>query len=507
MKKRFVLLFTIFCILLLAGCNKKNTYEIEISVPTGSTEDFVYSDEEIRPTRNKITIWSGAGLGDTEVILQPVDETVESGYTATYLTRGMPVKFDTANVQDEWFKIGVSVQNDSDRGPIAVSVQVEGAEVRIAETPGQGQDYFNAVVLEASSNVIFAECTECESGAISIGSEVMVSTDTISSEEVPILTVGDRIRVDYIGDIMETYPLQLQGVISIFWIDETGEIVTEPAISEDTDTGAMIPMVMINGELYLDTGFESSVEARCGVMDGTIDSAVSGTEKPVKDNQSNFGTDFGYQYGPQEGTIEIYMNESWRIFATEEVRQQILISAKETVTFQDKTFNKSDLSQETIEWLENYNSLSEEEQLAISYIPSELYELCGYPTAEDMVAEETWGIALTAENVTPTSVIIKCTQSGGEPTGELQTGSWYIVENWTQESCWKEMPYIIQDNTGWTDEAWMIPADDKVEWEVNWEWLYGELPAGKYRIGKEITDFRASGDFDKAIYFAEFIIE
>ena len=58
----------------------------------------------------------------------------------------------------------------------------------------------------------------------------------------------------------------------------------------------------------------------------------------------------------------------------------------ETITFHDKTFNKSDLSQETIEWLENYNNLSEEELLAISYIPSDLYELCGYPTAEETEA-------------------------------------------------------------------------------------------------------------------------
>jgi len=259
----------------------------------------------------------------------------------------------------------------------------------------------NSVPVGSTEELVYLEeCTECESAAVSIGSEVMV----------------------------------------------------------DTDTGAVVPMVMINGELYLDTGLESSVEARCGVMDGTIDSAVSGTEKPVKNNQSNFGTDFGYQYGPQEDTIEIYMNESWRIFATEEVRQQP-------------------------------------------------YELCGYPTAEDMVTEETWGISLTAENITPTGATIKCMQSGGEPTGELRTGSWYIVENWTSENGWKEMPYMIQGNIAWTAEAWMIPADNKVEWEVNWGWLYGELPSGKYRIGKEIMDFRASGDFDEAICFVEFYIE
>lgn len=76
---------------------------------------------------------------------------------------------------------------------------------------------------------------------------------------------------------------------------------------------------MVNGELYIDTGHESTVEARCGVMDGEITSEVDGSEKPTKDNQSNFGTGYGYQYGSQEGIIEINMNEKWWVFATEKV--------------------------------------------------------------------------------------------------------------------------------------------------------------------------------------------
>jgi len=30
------------------------------------------------------------------------------------------------------------------------------------------------------------------------------------------------------------------------------------------------PMVMVNGEIYLDTGKESDINGRCGVMDGEI---------------------------------------------------------------------------------------------------------------------------------------------------------------------------------------------------------------------------------------------
>ena len=128
MRKIMPLVFILVCVLALAGCGKNDTYKISITVPAGSTEDFVYSDEEISATGKKITISSGEGLGDTEVLLSPVNENVETGYVATYLTHGMSVEFDA--VQGEWFKIGVSMQNDTDTDKI-VYVEVEGVEVRI----------------------------------------------------------------------------------------------------------------------------------------------------------------------------------------------------------------------------------------------------------------------------------------------------------------------------------------------------------------------------------------
>ena len=63
-------------------------------------------------------------------------------------------------------------------------------------------------------------------------------------------------------------------------------------------------MVRIDGKLYYDTGRESIMDARCGTMDGEITSTVDGTEIPTEDNQSNFGSGFGYQYGAGD-TIEI----------------------------------------------------------------------------------------------------------------------------------------------------------------------------------------------------------
>ena len=83
--------------------------------------------------------------------------------------------------------------------------------------------------------------------------------------------VGDIIEIIHSGEIMESDPARLQDVYSI-----------RVAKEEEQEQWAMIPMVMIDGKLYLDTGMESSVEARCGVMDGEITSSVDGTKKPTK---------------------------------------------------------------------------------------------------------------------------------------------------------------------------------------------------------------------------------
>ena len=168
---------------------------------------------------------------------------------------------------------------------------------------------FQAVILEVRDSSYLVEPVE--------GSPELRSSDRIEVKMEhldPSLEpeVGDVIEIIHSGEIMESDPARLQDVYSIHVAKE-----------EEQEQWDLIPMVMVDGKLYLDTGMESSVEARCGVMDGEITSSVDGTKKPTKDGESNFGTGYGYQYGPQEGTIEIFMNEKWWVFATEDVRQEI----------------------------------------------------------------------------------------------------------------------------------------------------------------------------------------
>lgn len=52
-------------------------------------------------------------------------------------------------------------------------------------------------------------------------------------------------------------------------------------------------------------------------MDGEITSSVESWEIPVKDDQSNFGTGYTYQYGT-ENTVVVYINGKRIVFEAED---------------------------------------------------------------------------------------------------------------------------------------------------------------------------------------------
>ena len=138
-----------------------------------------------------------------------------------------------------------------------------------------------------------------------------------------------------------------------------------------------IPMVMIGGELYCDTGVVSD-EPRCGMMDGQISSSVESWQRPAEDGQSNFGSGFGYQTGTG-GTIDINIDGQWHVF---QLRSEM------RVHYFDYWFDAAGLSDETLRWLLWFNSLSGEDQMAVSFVPLDLYELCAYPGMDDIAAED-----------------------------------------------------------------------------------------------------------------------
>ncbi len=89
----------------------------------------------------------------------------------------------------------------------------------------------------------------------------------------------------------------------------------------NTQTGSNFElprMVMVEDKLYVDTGETNNSSGRCGVMDGKITSSVKANKEPKKNGQSNFGKGYGFQYGFRKGRIEVFIKDSWHIFAYNE---------------------------------------------------------------------------------------------------------------------------------------------------------------------------------------------
>ena len=187
---------------------KQDSYTLRIVVPAGSQEKFVYTDEEVSTIRNSIKIWSGDGLGDTEVILSPVNKTTETRYTATYLTHGMPVEFDAE--KNTWFKIGVNMQNPTNED-IIVYVEVENVEVRIVDEINSVIKWFdyteNPSAMDDESTInlpIYPDVTFSYNQAQIIASK---NFDTSELTDHTILITGMPIWNAYFADLTgDDYP-------------------------------------------------------------------------------------------------------------------------------------------------------------------------------------------------------------------------------------------------------------------------------------------------------------
>ena len=118
-------------------------------------------------------------------------------------------------------------------------------------------------------------------------------------------------------------------------------------------------------------------------------------------------------------------------------------------------------------------------------------------------ASDPWGLTMTMKDVTSTGGTIVFTQSGGAPTGELETGEPYWLE---MQANGQWVPMEAFNNLAWIMPAYPIPTGGSREFSVNWSFICGALPAGTYRIAKNVMDFRIPGDYDEKVYYAEFSI-
>ena len=232
---------------------KQDSYTLRIVVPAGSQEEFVYSDEEVSTIKNSIKIWSGDGLGDTEVLLSPVNKATETGYTATYLTHGMPVEFDAE--KDTWFKVGVNMQNPTDED-IFVYVEVENVEVRISDESTPDSITFEAEILEIYDGYFLVKPEA--SWTINSADQIEVPMEHMGASPEP--EIGDIIEIAFDGEILETYPARIKEVYSIRVIRD---------ISESTDILEIFQKNISDDETIIVTDYVYADDEAYG-LDGIV---------------------------------------------------------------------------------------------------------------------------------------------------------------------------------------------------------------------------------------------
>lgn len=120
--------------------------------------------------------------------------------------------------------------------------------------------------------------------------------------------------------------------------------------------------------------------------------------------------------------------------------------------------------------------------------------------------EDQLGITLTVESPTASGLILITTQEG--PIWDtIYTGSNFSLARW-DGSGWDFLPE--RENTAWTMVAYGVPLNETTRTGVNWEWVYGKLEPGQYRIYKSYTGergFVTNRETAEETYYAEFTIE
>lgn len=116
------------------------------------------------------------------------------------------------------------------------------------------------------------------------------------------------------------------------------------------------------------------------------------------------------------------------------------------------------------------------------------------------------GLSFSLKNISSSgATLVFRNYDAKAPTGSLEYGEDFLIEV-QKNGVWEEVPVILEGDYAFNAVAFVIPAGDSSEQELNWEWLYGTLAPGTYRIRKSIQDFRGSGDFDKYTVYAQFIL-
>lgn len=273
-----------------------------------------------------------------------------------------------------------------------------------------------------------------------------------------------------------------------------GEDTALKGEKEESITDYPVMLFMTDGFLYYDTGESSKITPRCGTLDAHFTDFCGQYEIPEKNGTANFKTQDGITGWQNASNItkEVNIGSDWRIFKQLPLASDIVESG----------FNKC-VRREYADG-SGYLLFYHDDNSEKGIIPDDHgTEVITVPIKYGSVFD--WGISLSSKDISDTGLTLVISQKGGNAKGELQTGSYFGIDSFNGKF-WQPVKPVI-DNGAWTMVAYLIRNNADTEFRCDWEWLYGKLPKGKYRIHKEIMDFKRAANYDEHSFYLEFEIE
>ncbi len=106
------------------------------------------------------------------------------------------------------------------------------------------------------------------------------------------------------------------------------------------------------------------------------------------------------------------------------------------------------------------------------------------------------------DTASPTSLTVIFKNNSGS---ECIYGEFFTLERRVKGN-WYQVPVTIEGNYGFDDIGYPLASGQDSEWAVEWDWLYGHLDAGEYRIIKNISDFSELCYSNTYYLAAEFLV-
>lgn len=100
-------------------------------------------------------------------------------------------------------------------------------------------------------------------------------------------------------------------------------------------------------------------------------------------------------------------------------------------------------------------------------------------------------VSINVSEVSSTGTIITIKDTNKTP---YTYGEWYIIEKNINGKWYQVKPNIKE--YGFNSMGYLPDENDEVKFVINWEWLYGKLSLGRYRLLKQINNQYIGVEFD-----------